>query len=212
MIWTVWPDVGDTLRMKRVVVAAVVLTLAGCASTPTTGVQPGDGPAATEVVEPTAPVEGEGQFTEEPLEEPTDEPEPEVASFKEKYTYPDGVEVEIIKIRHGKLTAYEAEIDGNAKRGQDYVIFTVRVRNGSKQRLKLAASGTVSYGPDGEVAESAFVENMPSGSLDGTVLPGKAKSAPSSAWLVPGRWQGDVVYEFAPSFDYSAAIFSGSVK
>ena len=95
--------------MRTVFLLAILLTLGlvGCGGTGTT-VEPGDGPAATAEPEPTdpevtegdPPMEGEGK----PCEEPTEEAEAAPASFDEKYTYPDGLEVEVIKIVNGKFT------------------------------------------------------------------------------------------------------------
>lgn len=215
--------------MKRQLAAVLVLLtfLAGCSSTPTTGVEPGDGPAAAEPSTPSetafhGPMEGEGdpgeEVPEEPeTEEPTEEPEeeesePEVATFKDKYTYEDGVEVEVTRIRRGKVTRADTEYSDDLKAGQSWVQFTVRVRNGSKKRLDAVGTFNVTYGPDGEEAESVYADSIPDDTyLDGKILPRKAKVA-SSSHLIPAKYQDDVVLEFSPTFEHEAAIFAGSVK
>lgn len=218
--------------MKKIALplAAALLLFAGCSTTPTTNVAPGDGPAAEQTEgqtfdsppadEPTADETSEApmddESTEEPTEEPTDEESEEefqTATFKQKYVYTDGVEIEIIKIKRGQISAYDAEInDNDTKAGDPYVVFTVRVKNGTNKRLDLSASGSVSYGPDGEAAESSFLEGADDLGLTGTVLPGKSKSSESSAWLIPSKYQDDVVYEFSPDFDHDSAVFAGTVK
>jgi hypothetical protein len=118
------------------------LTLSGCSGTTTEGVSPGDGPAASEPAD--TPVEGENA-TDQPTEEPTEE-EHAPANFHEKYTYRDGLQVEVIRIKLGHFTRAEIE-DGyeanKEKPGDPYAKFTVRIRNGSKKTVQLSGSATV---------------------------------------------------------------------
>lgn len=215
--------------MRRVlaVVAALAVLFAGCAA-PTDGgtVEPGTGPAASEPIsEPSdEPTTLDEEPTEEPSEEPTEEPteeaedeeslhpEPEVATFKQRYTYEDGVEVEVIKIRHGKVTAEDEEALADAKAGTPWVQLTVRVKNGSKKRIDADSSTfTITYGPDGDSAESFYVPSVDNTSMSGKILPGRSKVG-SDTFRIPPRYQGDVVLEYSFDYDHEAAIFAGSVK
>jgi hypothetical protein len=199
--------------------ALSLVLLAGCASTPTSGVEPGDGPAA----EPGSSQTFEEPMDEEPTEEPTDEfteepveeeePEPEVATFKDKYTYEDGVEVEITKIQHGKVTRADAEYSDDLEGGEDWVLLTARVKNGSSKRLDAYGSFTLTYGEDGDEAESTCcIDSAPDTTdMSGKILPGRSKVA-SELFLLPKKHQGDVVLEFSLDFEHEDAIFAGSVK
>lgn len=197
--------------MIRAAATGAVLTLAllaGCGGgTSGQEVGPAEGPAATaDASDTTGPVEGE------PSDEPSDEPTQDapVASFKEKLTYKDGLQVEVTKIRNGRFTASEVEYSNESKKGDPYTVFTVRVRNGSPKTIQLLGSASVTYGPDGDEAKSSYdLEDL--GSMDGKLIKGKARSA-SFAFLIPPKYYGDVVMEFSTDFDHDSAVFSGSIK
>lgn len=237
--------------MKRIAASlALLLALAGCASTPTTSVEPGDGPAveATEG----APAEGnDGELTpdeakaalceayeegsaeweqfqcgepgafptdetmdEPPTEEPTDTSSGtgDVATFGDKYTYEDGIEVEVTKIKLGKVSARDVDQLADDKEGTPWTQFTVRIRNGSDARLAdVSASYTVTYGPDGEEATASYIPTVDDTDVSGSILPGKSKVS-SDTFVIPTKYQDDVVLEFGFDYEHEAAIFAGSVK
>lgn len=114
------------------------------------------------------------------------------------------------KIRHGKLSATDAEINGG-KKGDAYVVLTVRVRNQSKQKVETAGVAFVSYGPDGVQAESIATPGDDAPGMSGTILPGKAKTE-DRAWVIPTQYQNDVVLEYTATDLLDPAIFAGSVK
>jgi hypothetical protein len=195
--------------MKRLIVAALLpLALVGCTSNSNTGVEPGDGPAATEESPLHGPIEGEEG-------EPSEEPQPAtVPNFKQKYTYDDGVTVEIIKIDKGKMTRQniEDEFNDTLKVGQGWVRFTGRIKNGSKQILDAElVSANTTYGPDGIEAEQlTFNDNS---DFSGKILPGRAKSA-TATFAIPEKHWGDVVYEVSigDEFEREPVIFVGSIN
>lgn len=209
--------------MKRIVAVLLCLLLfaAGCGGTPAT-VEPGDGPAASS--EPSeaseAPVE-EAPTEEAPSEAPSEDAPaegdegdegmgPAVASFDQKYTYDDGVEVEVIEVKARKTGDYALADSGELKKGTPYTYLRVRVRNGSSTRLEAFGSATMTYGPDGEEADMVSAGDIETG-VDGTILPGRAKTG-EFAYLVPAKHLGDVVLEFTPDFEHEPAIFAGSLK
>lgn len=173
-----------------------ILTITGCTLTEPTSAEPGDGPVAEQ------PAPSDSPATEPDGGEPT-------GTFTDKIVYPDGVEVEFTKINHGKVTADEAQYDDAVKKGDPYVIFTLRVRNGTKEKLDTVTHMTVTYGPDGEEAVvwigSTF--DLPTGPL----LPRKAKTG-EVAFLIPTKYQGDVTAEVGVTFEHAVAIFTGSLK
>jgi hypothetical protein len=186
------------------------LALGGCGGTGTEGVSPGDGPAASEPAE--TPAEGEGTPADEPTEEPTGK-QTDTANFHQKYTYEDKVEVEVIKIVHGKVSRADAEYSDPAKAGDDYVILTVRVKNSSKAKLDAYSDWTLTYGADGNRAETVYLSSKESGDheISGKILPGRSKIA-TETFAIPKKYQNDPVLEFTFDFEHEAAIFSGSIK
>ena len=109
-----------------------------------------------------------------------------VASFTEKYTYEDGVEVEVTKIEHGKISRADSEYsEPEAKAGDPYVMLTVRVKNGSKTKIDTSSSWTMTYGADGEEAVRPYIASKSEDETDlsGKILPGRARSPsrPSSS-------------------------------
>jgi hypothetical protein len=201
------PNPLRTLFVSLATIAA--LALGGCVGTE--GVSPGDGPAAS------TPVEGENatdQPTEEPTEEPTTEEPTGTANFKEKYVYEDKVEVEVIKIVHGKVTRADAEYaEPEAKAGDDYVILTVRVKNGSKTKLDASSSWNLTYGADGTEAKVPYLASRSSADqeISGKILPGRSKTA-TATFAIPKKYQNDPVLEFTFDYEHEAAIFSGSIR
>jgi len=200
--------------------ALAVFGLSACATTPTSGVEEGDGPATSQTTEPdtTADDTTADDTTDEGAEganydeEEETEPEPAVANFHQKYTYEDGVEVEITKMKHGKITGADAEYaEPEAKKGQSYVTFTVRVKNGSKETIDTYQSMTVTYGPDGDEAVSPYLASANETDISGNLLPGKSKSG-SDSFVIPTKFQGDPVLEVNVDMEHEAAVFTGSVK
>lgn len=210
--------------MRRVlaVLAALAVLFAGCAA-PTDGgtVEPGTGPAASsESTE--EPIEEEPTLDEgtmEPSETPTEElgdetPEDPaedagVASFKEKYRYPDGLIVEVIRAQQHSMTDSDYA-SGDEPAGTPYKVLSVRIMNGTKARLDATeASATLTYGPDGEESSSVAGSKVPG--MTGSILPGRAKT---SGWgfIIPKKYLGDVQFEFTPDWNHEPAIFAGSVK
>ncbi len=93
--------------------------------------------------------------------------------------------VEVTKIKTGRLTRQQAadEYDKKIKAGMPYAVFTVRVKNDSRERLSLsgegiASYGSVTYGPEGERAQELYTPGDIEG-VSGTILPGKARTGAS---------------------------------
>jgi ABC-type glycerol-3-phosphate transport system substrate-binding protein len=118
------------------IATATFLLITACSADGT--VAPGEGLAPTPTSTSTS--------TSTPSE--TSAPDQGTPNFKEKYTYDDGVAVEVTEIKTGRLTRQQAadEFDKKIKAGTPYAIFTVRVKNGSGERLSLGGEGIASYG------------------------------------------------------------------
>ena len=166
------------------------LRLGACISP--ANVEPGDGPAATATEDPTAelPVDEGTKSGRARPEEETREKENSIASFKDRYTYKDGIEVEITRIKHGQVTRADAEY-ALVKAGSAYVTLTVRVNNKSKKKLDVFSSYTLTYGADGHEAETPYLPsvNNHSESMSGKILPGRSKVS-SRTFAISTKHQG----------------------
>lgn len=181
----------------------------------------GDGPGAPETTvannsEASAP--SEDVANDDATEVTTDAPEggkdseTETATFRDKYVYEDGVAVEVTKIRHGKVKRADVEYADEAKAGDDFVVLTIRVKNGSKERIDSFGSATLTYGPDGEEAVDPYLASEPEEmDMSGKILPGRAKIA-TETFLIPAKYQEDPVLEFDFDSDHESAIFTGSLN
>ena len=167
----------------------LALLLMGCSPS----VEPGDGPAMTEEPSMTEAV-------------PEEEPVQGEAKFGEKFVYPDGLEVEITRLRHGKLTDKEWKDGYDDAPAPDWVRVTIRVRNNTGGRVDVSETSDVTYGPDGEQAG----KYLDTGSLDGPLVAGKAKTQRLQVF-VPVEYQDDVVWVQNVDYEREPAIFVGSI-
>lgn len=211
----------------------MLLAASACTAPTTTTAQPGDGPADPATSAAAAPTptptidcetasqaewaehcqdeaidtEGDGAGTED-----GDGPQT-VAKFGEKFVHGDGLEVEVTKIRLGAVTAKDVEgYDDVEPVGTTYAQLTIRVRNGTTGVIDALASPSVTYGPDGQAADTTYLLDVDDAEdISGKILPGKAKSA-TWTFLVPKKYQDDVVLEFTADYEHEVAIFAGSLK
>jgi hypothetical protein len=175
---------------RLVLLVAFLALLGGCVSAAPT-VAPSDGPVMSDSPTPLGPL-------------PSD--------FHHKYVYDDGLQIEVTGIRAGHFTASEIQYAATGeKKGDPYVVFTVRVRNGSPSIVDLSSSETVVYGPDGKEAEFTNVPAGSGGGLNGKLLPGRSRTE-VFAYLIPDKYQDDVVMEYSADLEHDSALFAGSVK
>lgn len=191
--------------------AVAALLVGGCAQAPA---DPGDKPASS--TRPTASASSQEPFEDTSSNEPEPEPsetEDPIANFNQVYTYTDGVEIEVTKLKHGEVSRSDAEYSDPVKAGAAWVTVTFRVRNGSEERLEDAYQiTTLTYGPDGEEAETPYLASQPDDKdLDGTILPGKSRSG-SETFAVPRKYQDDVQLEIDFESGHETAVFAGSIK
>ena len=185
-----------TFPFRCAAAAAALLAITSCgAPAADLQVQPGDGPKASA----DKPAASKPAPTKQAAK---------VATFKDKYTYPDGLQVEVTKIKRTKMGP-NAAADG-VKVGAPVQVLSIRVTNGTDKKLDVAvASGTMTYGPDGDEAPAVFDEGVDG--MSGNVLPGKAKTG-TYGFAVPTKYLGDATLEFTADFEHDPAIFSGTLK
>ncbi len=188
------------LVTSSLIVGLVALT--GCAgSTGTTA--PGDGPAED------SPTVVEGEPAEgEPPEGPAEEAdaEPAEVKFGQKFTYPDGLAVEITRVRHGKISKSDYKEYYAEEAAPDFVVVTMRITNGTPKRVEISDFTDITFGPDG-TGVSPYVEK---GSLDGLLLAGRAKSATVKLYIPP-QYQDEVVWVQGVDMERDQVVFTGSL-
>jgi hypothetical protein len=201
---------GRIIALAALMAMSLTLLPAGCSDP--IGAGPGEGPAET-ATEPSGPVEdgpgtrptdvGEGEPGDDPADGPT-------ATFDQKFVYPDGIEVEFTEIRSGEVTAEDAEFDSAVEIGDDYVAFTLQVRNGTPLRMDVVSLFEVTYGPGDDLAEEWLNGDEYDGRPDGLLLPGKAKSG-QAAYLIPAEFHDDVVAVVTVEIEHSPVVFTGAI-
>jgi hypothetical protein len=165
---------------------ALTLLFAGC-STDSPEIVDGQTTTAQEP-EMHGPIEGQ--------EPDTGNAEQGPAKFNQTYRYESGAEVSITKIQ----------------KRPDAVIFTIKITNKTQDRLDAGgASVDVTYGPNGEQADTECCDLDYDGSFTGKILPGRSKSA-TFAYVIPTKHRNDVVVEVYADWESGPAIFQGSVK
>jgi len=181
--------------------------LFGCsAATLTTA----DGPDNRPVATPTSQ-----ESTKDPTVEPAKKPNedegirwPRRGHFYKKLIYPDGVSVEVIRVRHTKLSR-----SGRAQGvdvGDPIQILYVRITNGSDKKLSLdAPSSRVTYGPDGEKAAS--VQDRDIDPLAGSLKSGRAKIG-TYGFAVPRSYHRLVWLQFGFDSEHDLAVINGPLK
>lgn len=133
------------------------------------------------------------------------EPETKIATWGERYTWPDGLAVEVSAPKPCKPSEYS--IPQKVERA---VKVTIRVTNGTKEPFNagvLAVGGDAQFA--GKKAESVFDSSGEcGGGLDSaTVLPGKDFEM-SQAFAV-GAQTGELQLVLQPNFGAAKAIFVG---
>lgn len=103
-------------RLVGVTVIVALFALAACTPAAPVGPEPASADPASAQPSSASPVSVEPTASASPSSDPADDEsveeqgdeasEPEV-SFKDGYTYPDGVEVDVTKVKHGRITAQD---------------------------------------------------------------------------------------------------------
>lgn len=171
--------------------AAILLftfALAGCNSAATPA--PGDGPRDTAAPPSLSPSVPAPNSTEAKLP-------------GGKVTYPDGVEIEVIKIDRDKVGEYDST--GSAKKGDEVLVFSIRVTNGSSEPLDAMMSVNARVGADGTAVEPWYGDGLTPAT--GTITPGKSGTFRYGFVI---KTPNEVTLDAQPLLK-DAAVFSGKI-
>ncbi|GAA1993520.1 hypothetical protein GCM10009817_39780 [Terrabacter lapilli] len=124
----------------------------------------------------------------------------DTALFGSTYTWDDGMQVTVSKPQNFKPSQYAAVMGKQTK----FVLFTITVKNGSKQKIDLVGSATAQSG-SGEASpvfdSGKGVESAPMTPL----LPGRKVSYNAAFGVDDPK---DIVLQYGPDFSHENAIFT----
>ncbi len=194
--------------MRKYIAALFIigLVLTGCGAQQGAAKQTAGTPAAV-------PTEGDSPYDTNgpPASEETTPPPvaPSIARIgaTEWFTYQNGLKVQVTKVARFKIGEYAS--GGNP--GDPGVAVTVTIRNGTARTIDVSLTTVnLAYGANGNLAETVYDTNYGNG-FEGSVTPGKAKTARFAFAVPAGRQVIDI--EVEPGFmDYEASHFEGTVK
>ena len=133
-------------------------------------------------------------------------------SFRESYTYPDGVVLKVTEASSGLLTEVPYSEDPSAQIGDPYTVITVELHNGSVHTLDAWLIGRVSYGPHRRPASRFATRTVTDLGSVQLIAPGETAHPYSLGFLIPADAHDDV--EFTLSVDpgkHRKAVFAGSL-
>ena len=129
-------------------------------------------------------------------------PEPVlITDWKQPYTYDDGLEFRIVKIKTGHFTSKQAKVENKywskkvAAPGDGWVTFTLQLKNGSDQLRRGYFQPEVTYGPNSttpRLGDSGAVKDPEN--VDVKILPGRQKTG-WETYAIPEKYWGDVRLE-----------------
>lgn len=160
---------------------------------------------------PAATVEAPAVETEtteaapEPMPEPTEDAQSQLAEFGTPYEYEDGV---VVTVKHvGETVA--GDYAAGAEPGASIMLFEVTVTNNTEGIMDAAEiHGIVNY--DTTVAERVFDEGLDY-TFQGNVLPGKAITE-VQGYAIPTDAPQEVLFSVTPSWNHEEALFYGTIS
>lgn len=207
-----------TLRNIIVVLTAAFIVLAGgCVAVLANGVNEAvkdteatkAGPATAPT---TSPSEGANvpPATTEPTAAPIDEERIAKVGATQWFDYTDGLKVQVTSLKRFRISQYAA----GGKPGDVGVVVTVTLQNGSSSTFDASlVSVKLASGPNGDQAASVFdSEQTLGGGFEGSIPPGKKKTA-RYGFAIPKAHGGSTFQlEVAPGWDYEGSHFEGKLS
>jgi hypothetical protein len=145
-----------------------------------------------------------------PTTAPTDT-EPNVAKIgaMQWFKYADGLKVQVTSVKRFRISQYAA----GGKPGDVGVVVTVTLQNSSSSTFDTSlAQVKLASGANGDQAESVFDSNQNlSGGFEGTIPPGKKKTAKYGFAIPKGNIGSTLQIEIAPGWDYDGSHFEGKI-
>ncbi|MFG1627072.1 DUF4352 domain-containing protein [Kribbella sp. NPDC049227] len=146
----------------------------------------------------------------EPTTTPTDEDHVAKVGATQWFEYSDGMKVQVTSLKRFRISQYAA----GGKPGDVGVVVTVTLQNASSNTFDTSLVDVkLASGENGDQAESVFDSDQNLGSgLEGTILPGKKKTARYGFAIPKGHVSSTLQLEVAPGWDYEGSHFEGKLS
>jgi hypothetical protein len=210
-----------TVRNVVIVVTALFVVFAGgCAAVLANGVnEAAKESTATKAEAPatiaspsaeTSVAATEPPASAEPTTTPTDEDRVAKVGATQWFEYSDGMKVQVTSLKRFRISQYAA----GGKPGDVGVIATVTLQNGSTNTFDTGLFDVkLASGPNGDQAESVFDSDQNlSGGFEGSILPGKKKTARYGFAIPKANVGSTLQLEVAPGWDYDGSHFEGTLS
>jgi hypothetical protein len=204
-----------------VVTTAFVVFAGGCAAVLANGLNEATkestatkAEAPTTTSSPSAPQtsasETEPPASAEPTATPTDEDRVAKVGATQWFEYSDGMKVQVTSLKRFRISQYAA----GGKPGDVGVIVTVTLQNGSTNTFDTGLVDVkLASGSNGDQAESVFdTDQNLSGGFEGSILPGKKKTARYGFAIPKANVSSTLQLEVAPGWDYEGSHFEGKLS
>jgi hypothetical protein len=188
----------NTSHKVGALVAAIAL-LAGCSSVPAGA--PVAKPSTPSVHTVTPDVSAPEPFPSETSAEEGDR----IGRFGETYTWEDGIEVTISQPSTYRPSDSAAGTDGFKK----FVLFTVTVKNGGKDRFDPGLFGINGLSGDTEASQVFDSAKDIGGGPNASLLPGRSVKFKAAFGVADAS---DIVLEVSPSWEHDDVMFSSTGK
>ncbi|MFD7161563.1 DUF4352 domain-containing protein [Kribbella sp. NPDC059898] len=158
---------------------------------------------------PTEPA-SEPPASAEPTATPTEEDRVAKVGATQWFDYSDGMKVQITSLKRFRIGQYAA----GGKPGDVGVIVTVTLQNGSSDTFDTGLVDVkLASGPNGDQADSVFdSEQNLGGGFEGSILPGKKKTARYGFAIPKAHVSSTLQLEVAPGWDYEGNHFEGKLS
>ncbi|TCC50487.1 DUF4352 domain-containing protein [Kribbella pittospori] len=158
---------------------------------------------------PTEPA-SEPPASAEPTATPTEEDRVAKVGATQWFDYSDGVKVQVTTLKRFRISQYAA----GGKPGDVGVIVTVTLQNGSSDTFDTGLVDVkLASGPNGDQADSVFdSEQNLGGGFEGSILPGKKKTARYGFAIPKAHVSSTLQLEVAPGWDYEGSHFEGKLS
>ncbi|NIK54311.1 DUF4352 domain-containing protein [Kribbella shirazensis] len=175
-------------------------------STATKAEAPAVSSPATQPSEPAS----EPPASAEPSATPTEEDQVAKVGATQWFDYSDGMKVQVTSVKRFRISQYAA----GGKPGDVGVVVTVTLQNGSSNTFDTGLVDVkLASGPNGDQAESVFdSEQNLGGGFEGSILPGKKKTAKYGFAIPKTHVNSTLQVEVAPGWDYEGSHFEGKLS
>jgi cytoskeletal protein RodZ len=167
-------------------------------------------PAASSPATQPSATTSEAPASAEPTTTPTEEDRAAKVGATQWFEYSDGMKAQVTSLKRFRISQYAA----GGKPGDVGVIVTVTLQNGSSNTFDTSLVDVkLASGPNGDQADPVFDSDQNlGGGFEGTILPGKKKTARYGFAIPKTHVSSTLELEVAPGWDYEGSHFEGKLS